>query len=786
MFKWIFSLLILTTTLYALEVSLQGAKENFENYSTLHIRDRSKFLCQEIKNNFDLTTKIVCAFSKSPSKKFRTLQDDFFKIEGQIKKRTFFLIITPFKKIKLYPMIFNLSVDDSIYSPNVKLAKHWMVIGYKENKPYIKHYDSSELAINFPFFSDRNKLPFVGSLDIKGNPVHIEQVGDVSSYLKIKEYYDEGKYEKCLALIDDVLFEYPTSLFSAELLYYKIRVNSKMKDDDGVVENSKIYLREYSSDENIAEVLALSAKSYALLGQSSQADYFFDRLFEEHKESPYAKWGYIYRGEMLEELGAFSVALEYYEKALHDSTSIDIAATAAYKLARYKVNNFKKREASKYIEKIIKVKPTLFFSKYETSLDMMIKFADLDEYLSAAYIAKAILDEIDMDYDNYESLLKNRGIWLSKTAKKQEALIALNNYLKRYPDGGYEQEVQIAKDSLFFDIEDANQSKSLEDYDLLIETYGGDSIGYKAIYEKAKLMYERGMYREVLEFKDPILSLDTTTYPDRDSIIDDAAFGVMKEALQKRECSSILKISAEYSLKLSDKWDDGIYDCAMRGADFLLAKKIANKNLKSKNLNIRKKWLYRYIKVDFATANYSDVIEASEELITLIEDDKNSKYKDIYRLLFDTYQRLENSNKMIESILNIEKRYGINYIDIERYMGVMTIGNSRKDDNLVLNYGTKVMQIQNSSDSYAQSPFVEFTLYQSYINLQNYDKALKVIKSLDSVEISKAKRARQKYLLGAVYEKLWRGEEAQIAYQEAIEADASSAWAKLAEGAKEN
>ena len=788
MFKWILSLFLLiniSTSLYALNISLQGARENFENYSTLHIKDKNKFLCQEIKNDFDLTTKIVCAFAKSPSKKLKTLQNDFFKIETQIKKRTFFLIITPYKKMKLYPIVFNLSIDNSVFNADAKLAYHWMIVGYNKEIPYIKSDEVSEVAINFPFLLERDKLPYVGSLDIKGNPVHLQEVGDVSDYLKIKRYYSEKKYEKCLELIDEVMQDYPTSLFSAELLYYKIIVSSKLDDYDGVIDLSKIYLREYSSYENVAEVLSLFARSYSLEGFSSQADYFFDRLFEEHKDSPYAKWGYIYKGEMLEESGGITKALDYYKKALHETSDIDIAATAAYKLARYKINNGNKKEASEYIMKIIKAKPSFFASKYKTSLKMMQTFADDEEYISAAAIAKAIVDEINMDYEEYESLLKNRGIWLSKSTHKQEALVALNDYLKIYPDGLYEPEVQVAKDSLFFETSDANLSTKIADYNALIERYSQDSIGKRAIYEKAKLMRDNGMYKEILEFKDALLALDATTYPDTQSIVNAAALGVMEQALKNRECNSVLKISSEYSIVLSDKWDDGIYECAMKGADFLLAKKITSKNLKSKDINTRKKWLYRYIKVDFATGNYSDVVKASEELISLIEDDKDSEYKDVYRIIFDTYHRLENSNKMIETIVNIEQIYGANYKDIERYIAVMTIGSEKKDDTLVIHYGEKVMKIQSSSNSYTQSPFVEFTLYQAYLNREDFNQALDVIKSLNSIELLKADRARQKYLLGSIYEKLWREEEAQTAYQEAIDADASSAWAKLAQDAKD-
>jgi predicted Zn-dependent protease len=95
-----------------------------------------------------------------------------------------------------------------------------------------------------------------------------------------------------------------------------------------------------------------------------------------------------------------------------------------------------------------------------------------------------------------------------------------------------------------------------------------------------------------------------------------------------------------------------------------------------------------------------------------------------------------------------------------------------------------IIDIQKSSSSYAQSPFVEFTLYQSYINKEDYNKALVVIKSLDKRELTKTERSRQKYLLGSTYSKLWRDEEAQNAYQESIDADAAGVWAELATSAK--
>ena len=774
----------LASPLSALEVSLQGAKQNHEEYSIIHIRDKNNFLCQEIKDDFDIPKQIVCAFTKSPSQKLKKIQNNFFKINNQTKEKTFFLIINPYEKMKLYPVIFDLTHDNTIYSPEVKMSKHWMIVGYKNELPYIKENNYSDLAINFPFTYSYDAFPFVGSLDMQGNPVYVKRVGDVKEYIRIKNLYKDKRYERCLDLIDEIMYDYPNSLFTPELLYYKIKSFAALKNDDALIDAAKIYLREYSSDENIPEVLALVARSYYIEGFNTDAEYFFDRLFSEHSSSVYAEWGLVYRAQMYESLGSASKAKAMYIQVINKTTNIDVAIEAAYSLAKYYISTAKYKEANKYIQKITKAKPIYFKEHMSTSMDMMYDLSDAMAYEAAASISKALSDALGPQYDEYEELLHNIGIWLTKTDKKKKALNALNDYLKKFPDGDYLDAVTLAKDSLFFDSQDTNFTTKLANYDNLIKEYVEDSIGRKATYEKAKLLIKNDKFREALDLEDELLKLDKEVYPEIAEIITKAAVGSMKMALEKKECQSVLEISAQYKIELSDKWDDGVYLCAMRGANFTLAKKMTDKNLKSKDLEQRKKWLYRHIKIDFATGNYSNVIEASQELIILINEDKKSPYIDVNRYLFDTYSRLENSQKMIESMSKIEKVYGLDYKDIDRYIKVMNIGSQTKDNNLVIEYAKKVMQIQKNSSSYAQSPFVEFTLYQAYIDKENNNDALKVIKSLDDRELSKINRARQKYLLGSIYDKLWRDDNAQEAYDEAIKAQPDSAWANLAKDAK--
>ena len=782
MYKYIILLTFISLHAFALEISINSAKNNFTKYSTLQISDKSPFVCQAIADDLARTKEVICAFSKKPTQAIPQLQNDFFKVNSFQKKDTFFVSIKPFYKIKLIADIFDLSEDDTVFSADVKIANRWTIVGYKEKFPLIKEEQKPEIALNFPFFLDKDKLPYVGSLDLAGNPVRIKKVEDVTEYLKIKKYFAKKRYDDALDMIDEVLATYPHTLFKSELIYYKIKISDKMKDYDNVIALAKEFLREYSSDENVPEVLALMAKAYAKIGQNTDADYFFDRLFSEHKGTVYAQWGYIYKGEMLEDSGGNREAIKYYKKALYETQDLEVAAAAAYHLTKILLQHSPKK-AAKYAMKIISAKADFFMQNLQESMKIMNQFADAGEYKSAAAIADALLQAMGPTYDEYEELLKDKALWLAKTKDKQAALAALNSYIKKFPDGDYIDVVQTAKDGLFFENDDKNASAKLAEYNKLIEEYAGDIIADKALYEKAKLLLKEKRYADVLALQDKLKDLDEEKFSDVTDIIKKAAIGLMEVSLKKKNCKNVLVVANDYNISLSDSWDDGIYACSMKGGDFRLSKTVASKHLKSQNIDERKKWLYRYIKIDFETGNYSEVVDAAKDLIALIDNPKTSPYKDVYRYLFDAYERLEQKENMIKAMAKIEEIFGLNYKDIDRYVAMVALGDDRKDDNMIIKYGSKVMKIQERSHSHAQSPYIEFALYGAYMNKNDYNNALTIIRSLDTVKLSKNDRARQKYLLGMVLSKLWRDAAAQKAYKEAIKADPNSAWAKLAQSA---
>ncbi len=783
--KLFLALFFLPLSLLAFELTLSVGSENHQDYSIVNIFNQDPFSCEVQNDPLGVPKELVCVFSKLPKERFKPLKTEFFTIDAKVRKNNFFLIVKTKYKLFAKPIIFDLVNDDTVFDATTSTAKRWIVVGFKERLPVVKMEEKKATSISFPFFMQNEELPYVGGLDLKGNPVHIKNSEDVRAFVDVKEMFKKGKYADCAETVDEILMQYPKTLFRDELLYYKIKSLFKLKQYEDVVNLSNTYLREHSASENIPEVLLMVAVSYYKNGQYTDADYFFERLFLEHADSVYAKWGYVYKGDMAYDSGEYKKAQKFYKKALSEARSIDVAAMAAFNLAKLYTMQNKYEKAKYYLKKILKAKEKFFFEHYAKSKQLMFDLSEAKQYDIAAKIDAALLKYMSKKHDDYEANLRYLGMWLAKAKKNEEAVAALERYQKEFPDGNFIEEVERMRDSIFFGTSKSDTKKLLAKYDELIKRYGDDPIGEKALYEKAKLMLEKRMYSDILQIKEKIESLDKEVYPDKNEIVQKAALGLMENALENKQCQVVLDIQNDFNVSVSSKWDFGLYECFFKAADFLKAKAIAKRNLTTKDVEMKKKWLYYYAKVDFETGNYSETIDAIKDLLSLIDNIEKSPYKDIYRVLFDAYDRVGDFDGMVATIEKIEKLFGLSYKDIDRYVAMINVGVAKNDDNIVIKYGKKLYDLQQRTASHAQSPFVEFALYQAYMNKKRYNDAYEVVASLDGVNLSKEDKARALYLKGVVLEKLWRDDEAKKAYEAAMKADPASAWANLAKSALE-
>ena len=770
-------LLFIWLPLCALDLSIQSGREDSQGYSILHLRESKPFKCTSSRNDFEEVIAIECRISSS--QQLPPITSAYFTLQ----QTSTTLTITPKKKIALFPIGFDLRQDVHVYVSDEISVNHWTIVGYEKKIPFLKQATPSPRGLNLPIKIAKESYPSVGWIDLKGHPISMKKTQDVTEYVELKKAYSTKDYKQVLSLASETLKKHPNSIFKNEFMLYQMRALHYLGQYEDILPIAKQFIRLYSNDSNIAEVLAYVADAYSQLGQHSDSDYFYDRLFSEYTDDPFAAQGMYFKAQQLQVMLESKKAVKYYREALIRTKDVNLASACAFELARLEMGANHLPKVKEYLEKIAHVNPNYFVEIKDKSIEMIGMLKEHKEFLTAAKITNILLAKALFKSDEHQLLLKNLGLLYASGGEKQKALDAFNEYLNVYPHGDSVDEIQRAKDGLFFEKEEPKGESGIKKYNDLIERYGNDSIGHKALYKKEQLLFKEKKYDEILKMENDLYQLDTTAYPEVNTIITQSAVEITKQKLQALKCSEALSMQKMYKIKLPVQWDGLTFDCALQMGNFPVAQTMVTKHLKSKDIGELQLWLSRAVKTYFAQGKYKEATQAGKELIALLETQKNPPLNDIYRLMFDTAQRSGDGEGMIRYIKGCEGVFGVDFKDIERYTQMVVLGVKRKDEVMIQSYSQKVLTLQERTKTYTQSPFIEFTLAQSLMNREKNKEAVDVLKSLNSRTLNNEKRARQHYLLGSLLMKLGKNSEAKIAFNTSIKADKTSAWGKLAKDA---
>jgi hypothetical protein len=296
-------------------------------------------------------------------------------------------------------------------------------------------------------------------------------------------------------------------------------------------------------------------------------------------------------------------------------------------------------------------------------------------------------------------------------------------------------------------------------------------------------LFKEKKYDNVLKMDSELFRLDSNTYPEANGLVAKSAAALSQKRLQEGKCAQALSLQKIYKLTLAPQWDGLSFECSLKEGNFPVAQELLKKNSKHKEMKSRQIWLYRTAKFHFAKGDYKKANAGGNDLVALLESFKNPPLNDIVRTLFDASQRSGDEIGMIKNIKGCETLFGVDFKDIERYSAMVALGVKRKDEALVQAYAQKVMSLQKRTSTFTQSPFIEFTLAQSFMNQDKNKEALKTLKSLDAQKLVAEKRSRQKYLMGSLLMKMKRDGESKVAFNASIKADKNSAWGKLAKDA---
>ena len=787
--KYIFLLWVLSAQLFALEIVFNSGKENKINYAILHLIDASPFTCETIPDALE-HKRYLCKIERAIDKLIEPKKMKFAELDFYEKEGAFYIAIEPKVDSQL------IAVEESLFEtkevlgkPKLKRYAHWTIL-FQEKPLYTQKKPLD--AIDFPVVYSKQEMPYVGALDLNGKPISYAQSKDITLYLDIKQAYEKGDYESVVKDVTRVLNAFPNSVFRSELELFQMRSMDKILsarsedsaelsfNDTTIAEIAKRWSKEFTSDENLPEVLMLMTKAYLKSGSKSDANYFLDILVSEHPDNIFTKKAILLYADHLFAKKEKEKAMKLYLDVLYGAQDIDVASEAAIRLSDYQMDAGKLKEAKEYLLKVLNVNAAYLLKDTSASYKLAKRLYEHKLYDLAASITDLLLANMSKKEENRELLLKESGDWHAKANETEAAYGRYQEYLSDYKTNGeYLQDVNEALDELFFKRPENNETKLENYYDKLIEKYNNE-IGQKALLEKANLLMKQKRYQDILGMQDALAKV-----PDRfdlkgEELVYEAAKSLALQALEKSECPTTIDLIETYKLQLSDgTHDDKLFECFMRQSRFDRAREISGAHLKDASLQKRYEWTQKEVQALVKTGRFKEAIAFKEDLKTLTFSLRQKIDLATLRDLFFAYaglKDLEGASSLAEGIRIL---YPNEAGTIDLYYEIVKMANDAKNDLLLSQYAKIIMQMQAQFKTTAYTPSVELLYIDALKRLERNEEALSIVEPLLNVHVAPKDKIRLLYHAGELSMKLKNTEKAKAYFTQCVAVNDQSSWKSI-------
>jgi len=696
--------LLFPILLFALEINVDYGKSRTP-YEILTINNDFKFSCKPYKR------KVICEFDKVPTTPVFKDKTYFFKITPKFNRKKFIIEIDVKGNYKLYTFKDNLHNSPLITPFKMKNAKKWVIIA---NEQFLS--DKKTNGLNF--YYHHVYLPYVGAINENLEPVKTQKSQDLMKYFEILKAYKKGLDVR--DEIDEFVKKYPKSIFLPDVLYLKLKLLDKNNDSEEVIKLGKEWIKRFAFNEKLPEILLIVGKNYSKMGFVSDASYYYNRIITDY---PNTKWAYlamIYLADQLYMMGNEKDAFNLYKKALYSTTDLDIASLAAARLAQRYMDKGQVKKAIEYYKKIYEANKKFLLKDKRKAYELAQMLANHQIYDLAINIGASLLKKLKKLDDLYEPLLFNLAQWAYEAKKYDLALKYINKYLKEFPYGDYSDAAVALRDKILFNLPENNLTKKLNYIDKIIKNYQGE-IAQKALVEKAKILFKMKRYQDILKIEKKLLDIPDKVFPDKKEFLKKVKEELAKKFLNEGACSAAVELIKKYKIKLDHKWDDKIYECAMKAKAYELASKICNKYLNSPNDEVFVKWMKRKIEALWKMGKYKEVVTAVDDLCQVM---KNDCYKYLKYKFFALY-KIQKYKDALKVAKEIEKYKKFENVDV--YIKIVNWALKSNDNLLAATYAKKIIDLQEKYKAYPYSPFVEF-VFAKYTKDKN--EAIKVLKNL--------------------------------------------------------
>ena len=669
-----------------------------------------------LRNNFPFKCyrkrDIICEFNRLPSTTVFKTATKFFTIIPFFKNNKFYLLIKTKGKIKIIKRR-----DDFYKNPLLSIkeknSKKWIIVA---NDKFL----DNKKAKGLNFYFKRPIKVYIPAVDENQNPIDTDiQAKDIITYFNILKDFKKGM--DVSLDIDNFLKKFPDSVFIPDVLYMKMILLDRKGEYNDLIEIGKKWIKKYAYEDKLKNVLLLLAKAYSKIGLYSEASYFFNRIITEYPNSKEAELAKIYLADQLFTLGDDKKALKLYKEVLFSTKDLNIASLAATRLAEKYMNKGEVKKALNFYEKVYRANKEFLLKDKNKAFELAKTLAKNKLYSLAIKIGEDLLKKLKPLNDIYEPLLYYLALWNYEDKNYEKSLYYINLYLNKFPYGFYSDKIAALKDKVIFNVPDKNLTKQLSYIDKIIREYNesDESIVNKALVKKIEILYKLKKYDEILKLENEIKKLPNNIFKNKNEFLQKVKREYIISLLNKNDCVKAINLIEKYHIVLDKKYDEKIYNCAMKVLDYKLASIICNKYLDSPNDKVFIKWMKRKIEALRGMEDYRNLVLAIDDLCQI---EKNCyKYK-LYK--FFALWNLGEYKKALK-VANSIKKEDIKNSDV--YIKIVKWALENKNYLLAATFAKKIIDLQNKFKAYPYSPFVEF-VYAKYT--KNKLEAIRVLKEL--------------------------------------------------------
>lgn len=773
--KYLLLILVLLSHTFAFEVSIKSGKTNSQSYSILNLSSSQiAFECNENLNEFMKIISIECDVERGFVDDIDDIKHPLINLSFDKQRDSFKLIVTSSVNMKLY------ATSKPFYEEKVLnyFEKHrshnWSIIIFDKELPFLTSLNQS--GLNFPIPRDFETLPSVGPVDINSLPVSKATTLDVEYYVKLEKTFGKEDYEESLRIARELIQKYPNSIFYSDFLRYEMKSLQMLgmeENFDDIARIGKNFIRNYTSDEYLAEVLLIMAKTYSATGFLSDANYFFDRLINEHKNTYFGDLGRIafglHRYKNDDQQGGIDTILDTFYNTKH----LKVATVAADELAQIYLDS-QPNEAVKYLQTIWDNNKEFLLHDREKLHSYANKISNHEQgWQLALKMYEALGKLYDRNiHDEFSEVIYKIALMNDKLKNYEDAYENYEFYVNNFAYGEYAPDAYEALDMLLIKQDSQNIDEKLTKLDALIEKNPKENIGKEAIVAKLKVLNGEGMFVDSIQMYPQVQKLEQKYLEEANKYLNSAFEQHIVTLLNSQSCNEIDILIRQYELDLNyEQYDNKkLFDCYFEVARYESAKAIVNKNIEDEDIDERVYWMCQLAKVNMKQREYAIAKDIYNDIFAL---NKQDLCKDIYLNLFATQKHSNDVNAMIKSVQEIEKKES-NVKLLQLYKDIIE---AAQDKDIKKIYVKKLLDKQKELNLLLYSPWIEL---QAATHMQSSQELINDLNASLNIANNEQK-ARIYFEIGNSSVDLNNAQEAIDAYEKCMNID--SMWKSLCEDA---